>query len=61
MVTDSDRLNTSQTNRPHTYYGLSTDEKPERANNGSRYIEMDTDKMFLFDAEGSEWLEWGAS
>ena len=61
MRTDSDHLNTSNANRPHTYYGLSTDEKPEAANNGSRYIEMDTSKMYLFDAEGAEWLEWGAS
>ena len=61
MVTDSDHLNTSNTNRPHTYYGLSTDEKPESANNGSRYIEMDSGKVYLYDADGSEWLEVGAS
>lgn len=56
MVTDSDHLNTSNTNRPHTYYGLSTDEKPLDANNGSKYIEMDTGKVYLYDAEGAEWL-----
>ena len=61
MVTDCDILNTAQANRPHTYYGLSTDEKPETANNGSRFIEMDTGNVFLFDAEGVEWLEVGAS
>ena len=61
MVTDSDHLNTSNTNRPHTYYGTAKDEKPETANNGSKYIEMDTSKLYLYDAEGAEWLEWGAS
>ena len=61
MVTDSDHLNTSDANRPHTYYGLSTDEKPADANNGSKYIEMDTGKVFFFDAEGAEWLEVGGS
>lgn len=61
MVTDSDHLNTSNANRPHTYYGLSTDTKPETANNGSRYIEMDTGKLYLFDAETAEWLEVGGA
>ena len=61
MRTDADLLNTAQANRPHNYYGLSTDVKPESANNGSRYIEMDTGKLYLFDAESAEWLEWGAS
>lgn len=61
MLTDVDRHYTAQPDAPHTYYGLSTDEKPMDANNGSKYIEMDTDKVFLFDAEGAEWLEVGAS
>lgn len=47
--------------RPINVFGLSTDQKPTDVINGSRYIEMDTDKVFLFDAEGKEWLEWGAS
>lgn len=47
--------------RPINIFGLSTDEKPTDVLNGSRYIEMDTGKVYLYDAEGAEWLEWGAS
>jgi len=61
MVTDADRHNTARPDAPHTYYGLSTDEKPADANNSSRYIEMDTGKVFFFDADGAEWLEVGGS
>lgn len=43
------------------YYGLSTDTKPtEGVGNGSAFIEMDTSKVYFFDAGNSEWLEWGA-
>ena len=43
------------------YYGLSTDFKPtEGVGNGSAFIEMDTSKVYFFDAGNSEWLEWGA-
>ena len=44
-----------------TYYGLSTDTKPTKGvGNGSAFIEMDTSKVYFFDAGNSEWLEWGA-
>lgn len=45
-----------------TYYGLSTDiPKPtEGVGNGSAFIEMDTSKVYFFDAGNAEWLEWGA-
>lgn len=45
-----------------TYYGLSTDTpKPtDGVGNGSAFIEMDTSKVYFFDAGNSEWLEWGA-
>lgn len=44
-----------------TYYGLSTDSKPtEGVGNGSALIEMDTSKVYFFDAGNSEWREWGA-
>ena len=44
-----------------TYYGLSTDSKPtEGVGNGSAFIEMDTSKVYFFDAGNSEWREWGA-
>ena len=47
---------------PTVYYGLSTDTKPtDGVDNAARFIEMDTGKVYLFDAEGVEWLEVGAS
>ena len=43
-----------------TYYGLSTDTKPtEGVGNGSALIEMNTGKLYFYDAAHSEWLEWG--
>lgn len=46
-----------------TLYGLSTDTKPtDGIGNGSAFIEMDTGKLFFYDASegGSGWIEWGA-
>lgn len=40
-------------------WGKSTDSKPTNCGNGSVFTEMDTSKIYLFDAEGVEWLEWG--
>ena len=44
------------------YWGLSTDTKPtgDTVGNGSRFLEMDTAKIYLYDADGAEWREWGA-
>ncbi len=40
------------------YVGLSTDTKPiEDVNNGSCFFEMDTQKKYMFNAEGAEWIE----
>lgn len=39
------------------YRGLSTDPKPTDAINGASYIEIDTGKVYLFDATGAEWYE----
>lgn len=40
-------------------YCLSTDTKPtEGVGNGSVLIEMDTSKIWFFDAAGGQWLEW---
>lgn len=47
-------------NEPYDLYGLSADTKPLDVPNGSRFTEMDTSKIHLFDAENSLWLEWGA-
>lgn len=46
--------------RPVTLFGLSTDVKPT-ANiaNGAKFNEMDTSKVYYFDADSLAWLEWG--
>lgn len=44
------------------YFGLSTDnDKPsdDKLNNGAIFIEMDTSKIYFYNAADSEWLEWG--
>lgn len=44
-----------------TYFGLSTDQKPTTGvGNGSVFIEMNTSKIYFFDADGAAWIEWGA-
>lgn len=42
---------------PDELIGLSTDEKPMDVPNSSSFYEMDTKKIFLFDAENKIWLE----
>ena len=40
------------------YIGLSTDSKPTRSvNNGSMFYEMNTQKKYMFDEEGVQWIE----
>lgn len=43
-------------------FGLSTNTKPtgDGVLNGSAFIEMDTSKIYFYDAENIQWLEWGA-
>ena len=38
-------------------YGLSTDTKPTDVGNASSFYEMDTKKLFMFDAQNGVWLE----
>lgn len=45
---------------PKEVYGLSTDVKPTNVPNGSIFVEMDTSKLYTFDADGNRWNEWGA-
>lgn len=41
------------------YNGLMTDEKPvDNVPNGSRFIEMDSGSVFMFNAATSEWLQY---
>ena len=44
-------------------FGLHEDTKPTGDNvvNGSAFIEIDTSTIYFYDAEGSQWLEWGAA
>lgn len=41
--------------RANQYVGISTDTKPMDAPNASIFYEMDTRKMFLFDADNKQW------
>ena len=44
-----------------TYYGLSTDSKPtDGISNGSCFVEMDSGKIYFYNAAGAAWAEWGA-
>ena len=46
---------------PNVYAGISTDSKPTgNLSNGACYIEIDTSKLYFYDADGNQWLEWGA-
>lgn len=44
---------------PREYIGLSTDAKPVDGciPNASIFYEMDTKKLFMFDAQNKKWLE----
>lgn len=42
-----------------TFYGLSTDSKPTDCGNGSAFVEMDTGKVYFFNAAASAWVEFG--
>lgn len=41
------------------YEGLSTDTKPTTGVvNGSRFMELDSGKIYMFDADSAAWLEY---
>ena len=45
----------------YCFHGLSTDDKPTleqfpEMRNGSKFIEMDTKKLFYWDAESEDWI-----
>ena len=49
---------TTTNEKTYEFRGLSTDEKPvESVGNGSIFIEIDTGKVFLYDAENKVWRE----
>lgn len=41
----------------HEYVCLSTDDKPVNVTNGSMCLEIDTGKIFAFDAQNQAWIE----
>ena len=43
--------------KPPEVYGLSTDVKPTDVENASSFYEMDTKRVYLFDADNKRWLE----
>ena len=47
----------SNTNMVMHFRGLEDDDKPDGVPNGSDYLEMDTGKMFYYDAENGTWLD----
>lgn len=51
----------SKQRQNRVFYCLSTDTKPTGVGNGDVLIEMDTGKVYLYDADGAEWLEVGGS
>ena len=42
---------------PADLFGLSTDHKPTDVPNASVFYEMDTKKVYMYDAEHSVWYE----
>lgn len=42
------------------FRGLSTDTKPTNAINGQTFLEIDTGKMWIYDAENSQWIDYTA-
>ena len=37
---------------------LSTDTKPTEFGNGSKLLEMDTSKLYIYDEQNKTWREW---
>lgn len=62
MVTQDKQWQTvgSKDTKNTVFYGMSTDEKPiANTANGSVFIEMDTAKLYFYDAENTTWYEFG--
>ena len=60
MVTETSVSNTGRDNI-YDFMGLSTDEKPTITDfpsmkNGSSFFEMDTKKIYFYDAENAQWV-----
>lgn len=54
-------ISKTETNYEYDFTGLSSDTKPTIANypnmrNGSSFMEMDTKKIYFYDAENDDWV-----
>lgn len=62
MVTPKSYFDAAGTHQTtEVYFGLSTDTKPAPVANGSCFVEMNTGKLYFFNAAGtvgSQWTEW---
>lgn len=43
---------------PKVVICLSTDTKPTDVPNASMLLEMDTGKVYFYDEDGTDWVEW---
>lgn len=50
-------LSATTGNNEYELKGLSTDEKPITFENGTTFIEIDTGKIYMFDAVSKQWKE----
>lgn len=57
MVTESNYIKDDVYYGAVKIYGLSDDSKPMSYGNGSIFIEIDSGKNYIFDAENNEWVE----
>lgn len=55
MVVETKRFVASEKRWVSNYFGLSTDERPTGHINGSKYHEIDTGKVFMYDETNDEW------
>jgi hypothetical protein len=54
MITECGNYTVDKT--PRDFIGLSTDSKPAGLPNTSSFYEMDTKKLYLYDAQNGKWL-----
>ena len=55
MITPSEYIDNGKYMGAVTLYGLSSESKPTTYGNGSKFMEVDTGKIYYFDGAGKEW------
>ena len=60
MITPNFYMDGEKYCKGEVLWGLSSESKPTSVANGSAFIEMDSSKVYFFDATNSKWFEWGA-